>query len=79
MTNKYPDLTYLGHSPKTVADEYYIAVDATRLDEPLRWLGQQLGIRIGDLPSPRHRRRGLFVVRRSDTYIKRRFSWLCSG
>jgi integrase len=36
---------FLGHSPRTVAERFYVNDDPKTLDAAIRWLGQQLGIK----------------------------------
>lgn len=35
---------FLGHSPGTIGGRHYIAVEDTRLDQPLAWLAEQYGL-----------------------------------
>lgn len=35
---------FLGHSPRTVAEQFYVSPDDEMLDEPIQWLGTQYGV-----------------------------------
>ena len=35
---------FLGHSPRTVAERFYVNVNKSTLDNAIEWLGQQYGI-----------------------------------
>jgi hypothetical protein len=44
---KFPgvEVVFLGHSPRSVADRHYAQVPQALLDEAIKWLGKQYGVK----------------------------------